>query len=64
MPDRWRDQAEQLLGLGLSVNQIARRLGIRNGNPIQNWIKTQRTDLLAIARENGRLAKSTITRVR
>ena len=64
LPEGWRDSSEQLLKQGFSVNQTARKLGIRNGNTIQRWLKTQRTDLLSLARENGRLAKSSTTRVK
>jgi len=64
MPDGWRDASEKLLKEGFSVNHIARKIGIRNGNPIQTWLKTQRTDLLSIARENGKRAQSGTTRIK
>ncbi len=64
MPDGWRDASEQLLKEGFSVNRIARKIGIRNGNPIQTWLKTQRTDLLPMARENGKRAQSDRTRMK
>jgi len=58
MPQGWRDASEQLLKQGFSVNQTARKLGIRNGTAINNWLKKQRVDLLPLARENGKKAQS------
>lgn len=58
--EQWTLTAERWLLAGYSVNQVARKVGLTNGNGIQEWIRTDRLDLLPIALENGLRAKARV----
>lgn len=52
--EEWEPKAERLLLAGFSVNEIARKVGLTNSNPIRNWLHGERPELLSIARDNGK----------